>query len=263
MEYTMLAFFFLLRLVHLDAWNAAAFVPGRRSVPLSLSLWKPNSSLRFWEAKQQPPVFFRFRRPFLFAWGPSPSSDLTVGHRLFLGEEAKNLQSHLEGTHHPTHFGFRLTSPAPPPVAFRAHVARPAVVFGTRGPVPVPLRPPARPPRQHPPRRVVVLVRSASHLNFRPYNHYSVEDIHQACQRATLQLACHQFKTRRSSSISRSNADNPNSLFPDYRLRLFRPILPVHRKICKTLYSKVFSGERHSHATTAQGAKPNKRREKK
>ena len=54
----MLAFFFLLlRLVHLDAWNAAAFVPGRRSVPLSLSLsgnqtaasgfGKPNSSLRF------------------------------------------------------------------------------------------------------------------------------------------------------------------------------------------------------------------------
>ena len=41
----------------------------------------------------------------------------------------------------------RLTSAAPPPVAFRAHVARPAVAFGTRGPAPVPLRLPARPPR--------------------------------------------------------------------------------------------------------------------
>ena len=55
----------------------------------------------------------------------------------------------------------RLTSVALPPDAFRAHVVRPAVVFGTRGPAPVLLRLPARPPRQRPPRRVGELLRSA------------------------------------------------------------------------------------------------------
>ena len=55
----------------------------------------------------------------------------------------------------------RLTSVTLPPDAFRAHVVRPAVVFGTRGPAPVLLRLPARPPRQRPPRRVGELLRSA------------------------------------------------------------------------------------------------------
>jgi len=156
----------------------------------------------FLEIKQQPPVFFRFRRPFLFAWDSHRLTDMMVID-CFLERRPK--------TYNPT---------------WKEHIT-PHIL--------------------------------ASHLNFRPYNHYSVEDIHQACPRAALQLAYHQLKTRLARfRLAMLTTQTVPSLIIE-SLRLFRPILPVHRKICKTLlYSKVFSGERHSHARTAQGAKKKK-----
>ena len=102
LEYTINDIFFL---VHLDALNATASVRGKlvyANKPVVGGCLLPL----FLEIKQQPPVFFRFRRPFLFAWDSHRLTDLMVidcflerrpkTYNPSFNQKKKNLQSLLE-----------------------------------------------------------------------------------------------------------------------------------------------------------------------